>query len=84
MIIVRICPFGVWYTREPFIYEVLNRSLRILEAETIINMGFFLRNLHNQIVELHQKQFGNHHVPPFYVYRGQGLLKTDFGETNGS
>ena len=30
-----------WYTRESFVYEALNRSLRLLKVETIINMGFF-------------------------------------------
>ncbi|CAF1382346.1 unnamed protein product [Didymodactylos carnosus] len=50
----------------------------MLETETIINMGFLLHNLHNQIFELQQKQFGEYHAKPFYVYRGQGLLKTDF------
>jgi hypothetical protein len=67
-----------WYTREYFIYQMLNRALRTLEADTIITMGFFVRDLNQQIGELHKKQVGNYHGKSFIVYRGQGLLKTDF------
>jgi tetratricopeptide (TPR) repeat protein len=67
-----------WYTRESFVYEVLNRALRKLEADTIINMGFFIRDLHQQLEELHQEQVGTSHGQPFILYRGQGLSKTDF------
>jgi tetratricopeptide (TPR) repeat protein len=67
-----------WYTRECFTYQMLNRALRTLEGDTIINMGFFIRDLHKQIEHLHEKQVSSYHGKPFKVYRGQGLLKTDF------
>ncbi|CAF0714934.1 unnamed protein product [Adineta steineri] len=67
-----------WYTRQSFTYEMLNRALRTLDADTIINMGFFLHDLHQQINQLHQQQLSKYHGHPFTVYRGQGLLKTDF------
>ncbi len=67
-----------WYTREYFIYEMLNRALRMLEVYNIIKMGFFLRDLHQQIEELHQKQVGSYCGKSFVVYRGQGLSKIDF------
>ena len=58
---------------------MLNRALRTLEGDTIINMGFFIRDLHQQIQELYQKQVGSLSCgKSFTVYRGQGLLKTDF------
>ena len=66
-----------WYTRECFTYQMLNRALRNLEADIIINMGFFIRDLHRQIQELHRKQISNYHGKPFVVYRGQGLSTTD-------
>ena len=74
------CPqFAItWYTRESFVFEMLNLALRMLEADTIINMGFFIRDLHKQIQELHRKQINNYQGNSFTVYRGQGLLKTDF------
>jgi tetratricopeptide (TPR) repeat protein len=67
-----------WYTREYFVYEMLNRALRTLEADTIINMRFFVRDLHQQIHQLYQKQVASYHGKSLTVYRGQGLLKTDF------
>jgi tetratricopeptide (TPR) repeat protein len=67
-----------WYTREYFLYQTLNRALRTLEVDTIINMGFFIRHLHRQIEQLHQQQIGDHHEQPFIVYRGQGLSTKDF------
>ncbi|CAF4246797.1 unnamed protein product, partial [Adineta steineri] len=75
-----------WYTRECFIYELLNQALRTLDADIIINMGFFFRDLHEQINQLHQQQLPSYGGKPFTVYRGQSLLKTDFDKlknTNG-
>ena len=67
-----------WYTRECFIYHMLNRALRTLECDTIIHMGFFISDLHRQLQHLHQEQIGNYHGKSFMVYRGQGLSHSDF------
>jgi hypothetical protein len=67
------------YTHECFLYKMLNRALRLMEIDTIIKMSFFIRDLHEQIKELHSKQFSYHHsVKPFSVYRGQCLSINDF------
>ena len=57
---------------------MLNRALRALEEDTIINMGFFIHDLHQRIQELHRQQVGGYHEKTFTVYRGQGLSTTDF------
>jgi tetratricopeptide (TPR) repeat protein len=68
-----------WYTYQSFLYSMLNRSLRLMEVDRIIKMGFFVRDLHNHIVALHAEQYGGHdHSNSFTVYRGQGLSSTDF------
>ncbi|CAF4528469.1 unnamed protein product [Rotaria sp. Silwood2] len=67
-----------WYTYPSFIFSMLNSSLRTLESNTIIKMGFFIRDLHLQIRELHQQQLDRHHDEVFIVYRGQGLSIQDF------
>ncbi|CAF1456802.1 unnamed protein product [Adineta steineri] len=67
-----------WYTRECFTYKMLNRALRIMHADIIITMGFFLRDVHQQIQQLHEKQVSTYDGKSFKVYRGQGLLKSDF------
>src|SRR5271163_429438 len=68
-----------WYTYPCFLYSMLNRALRTMEADLIVNMGFFVRDLHNHIVRLHSEQYGEqNHSNLFVVYRGQGLSQTDF------
>ena len=66
-----------WYTRECFTYKMLNRALRTQEVEIIIKMGFFLRDAHRQVEELHSSQM-EHHGDPITVYRGQGMSNADF------
>ncbi|CAF1145171.1 unnamed protein product [Adineta steineri] len=67
-----------WYTCPLFIYSMLNYGLRSMEGDTIINMGFFIQDLHQQIQQLHQQQVHSYHGKPFIVYRGQGLSKANF------
>ena len=67
-----------WYTYPSFVYSLLNCALRLLNAGTIINMGFFIRDLNWQIEQLHQRQRSDYHDKPFVVYRGQALSATDF------
>ncbi|CAF4111032.1 unnamed protein product [Adineta steineri] len=67
-----------WYTFPSNIYSMLNYALRSMEGDTIINMGFFIHDLHQQIQQLHQQQINSYHDKPFIVYRGQGLSKASF------
>ena len=69
-----------WYSYECFMYPMLNRALRTMDVVTIIKMGFFIRDLHRQIDELHSKQFKCQQSTSksFIVYRGQGMSNTDF------
>ena len=68
-----------WYTCEGFLYPMLNHALRVMNADVIIKMGFFIGDLHRQIQQLHKKQYSKHRSgKTFILYRGQGLSKTDF------
>ena len=70
-----------WYTRETFLYSMLNRALRLMDVDIIIQMGFFVCDLHKNIADLHSKQFhGQHTSQSFVVYRGQSLSQTDFNQ----
>jgi hypothetical protein len=68
----------LWYRRECFTYQMLNRALHALESYASINMGFFIRDLHNQIQKLYHQQFGSYQGNFFIVYRGQGRSITNF------
>ncbi|CAF4231952.1 unnamed protein product, partial [Adineta steineri] len=67
-----------WYTRECFTYKMLNEALRMLDADMIINMGFFIRHVHQHIQHLYKQQVSSYERKPFVVYRGQGFMKSDF------
>ncbi|CAF1509101.1 unnamed protein product, partial [Rotaria sp. Silwood1] len=64
-----------WYTRWCFLYQMLNRALRLEDVETVITMGFFLRDLHQKIKELQSK---SDQQESFIVYRGQAMTNYDF------
>ncbi|CAF1687454.1 unnamed protein product, partial [Adineta ricciae] len=66
-----------WYTKESFLYGSLNRALRTQDVETIMKMGFFLKDLHQQIVEFHTAQSKVRENDKFIVYRGQALSPED-------
>ncbi|CAF4377719.1 unnamed protein product, partial [Rotaria sp. Silwood2] len=66
-----------WYTGPYFIYSMLNCGLRQMDVDIILKMGFFIRHLHNHIMELHREQQSD--MPTnFQVFRGQGLSMEDF------
>jgi len=70
-----------WYTYSRLLYTMLNRALRLMEVDLIIEMGFFVRDLHNHIAELHLQQYpGCSDKKSFVVYRGQGLSLKDFDD----
>ncbi|CAF4474108.1 unnamed protein product [Rotaria sp. Silwood2] len=66
-----------WYTRQIFLYGMLNKALRSLDIEAMMKMGFFIRSLHRQLEKLHKEQSVSY-MEPFTVYRGQGLSSEDF------
>ena len=68
-----------WYTYNCFLHSMLNKALRIMELDVVIKMGFFIRDLHNNIAKLHSEQYvGKYGLKPFTVYRGQCLSSTVF------
>ncbi|CAF1305848.1 unnamed protein product, partial [Adineta steineri] len=58
-----------WYTRETFIYRLLNKSLRIQNIDLLFTLRFLIRDLEQQ---LQQHQCSS----PITVYRGQ-LISTE-------
>ena len=70
-----------WYTYKSFLYSMLNKALRLMDVDIIVKMGFFLRDLHQDIQSLHLKQLQGHLFPnSFDVFRGQNLSWTDFAQ----
>jgi tetratricopeptide (TPR) repeat protein len=70
-----------WYIYPGFISSMLNRALYKLEVDLIMKLGFFIRDLHEYITQLHVEQYaGRMHSGSFMVYRGQGLSHKDFNQ----
>ncbi|CAF0995543.1 unnamed protein product [Adineta steineri] len=70
-----------WYTSNSFLNSMLNRALHTMEIDLIMKMGFFIRDLHQNITELHAEQYKKQNRKnSFTVYRGQGLSQVDFDE----
>jgi tetratricopeptide (TPR) repeat protein len=67
-----------WYTRPIFTFQMVNRALRLLEADMIVSMAFFIHDLHRQIQQLHTEQISAYEESSFVVYRGQGLSISKF------
>ncbi|CAF1395098.1 unnamed protein product [Rotaria sp. Silwood1] len=70
-----------WYTRECFTYSMLNKALGVLQVDTLLKMGFFMHDLHQNIAKLHAKQMNeasNDSQQTLTVYRGKTMPKEDF------
>jgi hypothetical protein len=60
-----------WYPSECFLYSMLNRTLRVMDMDLIIKMGFFFNDLHRHIEQLHSEQYDDHNSDKiFTAYRG--------------
>lgn len=70
-----------WYTKETFIYSILNKALRTQEIDVIIKMGFFIQDLHRQIEQLYAT---TEKTSKMTVYRGQGMSDDDFAKIKKS
>ncbi|CAF2158317.1 unnamed protein product [Rotaria magnacalcarata] len=66
-----------WYTKDLFIYGMLNKALRTFNVECMLKMGFFIRKLHQQIEQLYYKQLDDYRES-FTVYRDQALSQQNF------
>ncbi|CAF4419625.1 unnamed protein product, partial [Adineta steineri] len=58
-----------WYSRETFIYRLLNKALRIQNIDFLFLFRFFIRDIEQQLYE-------NQYLSPIRVYRGQ-LMSSD-------
>ena len=67
-----------WYTYESLLYEMLNRALRTLDVDIIMKMGFFLKDLHEDIKRLQSQRMAPQTQQAFTIYRGQGLSIDEF------
>lgn len=66
-----------WYTRDCFINVMLSRALQTQDIEIVIRMGFFIKDLHQQIEKLQMETLRTHRLP-LMAYRSQNISNDDF------
>ncbi|CAF1458392.1 unnamed protein product [Adineta ricciae] len=61
-----------WYTRNTFLYLVINKALRQKNIEVIFLFAFLIKDIYNQLKRQHETLRLSHLVSPIInVYRGQ-------------
>ena len=74
-----------WYTAPCFLYPMLNRGLRVMDAEIIMKTGFFIRHLQQHMDKVHREQQAqNPTTVEFTVFRGQDLSHEYFDKMKKS
>jgi hypothetical protein len=63
-----------WFTRDCFLYRILNKSLRTENLEYIFKLRFFIVDVHVQLCKLGSSQ----NISRMTVYRGQVLSGNEF------
>jgi hypothetical protein len=70
-----------WYTRDSFLYRLLNESLRIETIDPIVKMRYYIHDLHNQLAQLQpsfiQSLNGEKNLT---LYRGQTMKINELNE----
>ncbi|CAF4710876.1 unnamed protein product, partial [Rotaria sp. Silwood2] len=71
-----------WYTRDTFLYRLLNKALREQDIDILYSVRYFIRNLHLQFKDYHSKQISTNTTAEnekmITVYRGQLIKNEEF------
>jgi hypothetical protein len=69
-----------WFTRDIFLYRLLNKSLRERDITTLYSLRYFIRDLHLRLKERFNSQLSSSTVPcrTDTVYRGQLMENAQF------
>jgi len=65
-----------WYTRDSFLYKMVNKALKSLDIDTLYEIRMFIRDLHYSIEECFQNEEPNTSLE--WLYRGQHMLIVEF------
>ncbi|CAF2071679.1 unnamed protein product [Rotaria magnacalcarata] len=70
-----------WYTHPGFLSSMMNQPSHMMKLNLVIRMGFFIRDLHNNIAQVHAHQQAVYKtMGSFTVYRGQDFSQAEFDE----
>ncbi|CAF1252610.1 unnamed protein product [Didymodactylos carnosus] len=66
-----------WYTKECFLYRMLNKALRTQDIDMLFKLGFFIQDLHEELRNL-QISSTTRLGRTITVYRGLGIPNKEF------
>ena len=66
-----------WYSRQPFVYKLVNKALRTEDIEQLRTFRFFIGHLSQQLVREQQKMLSSEETV-LTVYRGAKLDREEF------
>ena len=66
-----------WYTRDSFVYKILNRALRTQNLRILIVFRFLIKDIYEELKQEQEKQKTNDHM---IFYRGQGITKDELNK----
>ena len=69
-----------WYTRNTFLYRILNKSLRHFDIHNLFLLRFFIRDLSNELLRLQNEQWRS----SITVYRGQSMNREELNRLRKS
>ncbi|CAF0946743.1 unnamed protein product [Didymodactylos carnosus] len=72
-----------WYTKDSFLYRLLNKAFRTQDIETIFKYRYFITDLYSQLKALHL-QLLKSDEKTMTVYRGQGMHLEEFEKLKNS
>jgi tetratricopeptide (TPR) repeat protein len=76
------CNAIFWYTRDTFLYRLLNKSLREQDVDTLYALRYFIKDLDFQLTDRHLSSFPTstsvNDAPIETVYRGQLMINEEF------
>lgn len=69
-----------WYTRDCFLYRLVNRAFRTRNIEIIFKYRHIIVDLHQRLLELHQEQYLEKKNVEITVYRGQLMSEEELAK----
>ncbi len=70
-----------WYTRQSFVYRILNKALRTQDIRVLIVFRFLIKDIYQQLKQEQEKQKTDNDV---VYYRGQGMTKDELAKIRSS
>ena len=74
----------MWYTRDTFVYRIINRALRTQNIDIILTFYPLIADLHDQLTVLHNEFLDLGPAPSLTVYRGKRIQPNELSKITGT